>query len=101
MKLVEACSLKFDLPLGVPRAFLTHLDTIINPCSSFRTVVNDGVKTVAIQALPNIRTELVHEFVKAFDISGNINNGFFYQLARDEIESGRYIEAAICISNSS
>lgn len=51
-----------------------------------------------MQVLPTIRTELVHEFVNTFKIT--VPDAFFFDLATQEITSGRFVEAAICISNS-
>ena len=50
--------------------------------------------------MPNVRIELAHEYVKALNLE-LVSEEYFYGLACSELEEGRYVEAAICIANSS
>ena len=88
--LLEACSLKFTVPMIILRTLLGHLS------ESGETVLQ-GHLAQASAVLPNIRTEMAHEFVRVFKLT--LPEDYFYELASQEMDSGRYAEAAVCIVN--
>lgn len=90
LRLLEACSLKFTVPMILLRTLLTHLSD-----SGDSVLARHSVQAKTV--LPNIKTEMAHEYVRVFKIS--VPEDYFFDLASQEIDSGRFAEAAVCIAN--
>jgi len=83
------------VPLSILRALLSFLRSEDAPLG-----LDWQAKTrvEAHSVLVAMRTEIVHEFVKTFQLE--VPHDYFFELAEAELGSGRYPEAAICIVNS-
>lgn len=71
VKMLEACSANFELPLGVSRAFISQLMAQMHPYNQPKRQLSPAMKTFAVQVLPSLRTELANEFVKTLGLYGD------------------------------
>lgn len=92
INLLEACSIRYNVPVLVIRIALNHLGFMIQ----------DGAVTIkpehqkyAMEKLGAIRSEVIHDYVKHLKLQ--VSSDYFLDLTRQYLEAGRYVDAATCI----
>jgi len=92
INLLEACSIRYNVPVLVIRIALNHLGFMIA----------DGVVTIqphhkkfALEKLSSIRSELIHDYVKHLKLQ--VSSDYFENLTQKFLDMQRYVDAANCI----
>lgn len=94
LNVLEACSLRPEVPVLIIRIALNHLNISMN---DGKLVLSDACKKAAIEKLDKIRPDVVFEYVKLFQLKDLVGADYFEKLAQEHIDNGRYAEAAILI----
>lgn len=92
LQLIEACCLKVEVPQLIVRIAINYLGMMI---SEGKIVMSKEMKQMAINKLVSLRGEVVFDFVKLMQL--DVGEDYFLELARKNLESGKYAEAAVLI----
>jgi len=92
LQLIEACCLKVEVPQLIVRIAINYLGMMI---SDSKIVMNKEMKQMAINKLVSLRGEVVFDFVKLMQL--DVGEDYFLELARKNLETGKYAEAAVLI----
>jgi len=94
LNVLEACSIRPEVPLLVIRIALNHLHILLN---DGKLVLSEACKKSAIEKLDKMRPDVVFEYVRHLQLSQLTAPDYFEKLAQDHIDHARYAEAAILI----
>ena len=92
INLLEACSVRYNVPVMVIRIALNHLGFMIQDGT---LIIKPEHQKYAMDKLGSIRSEVIHDYVKHLKLQ--VSSEYFFDLTRQYLDASRYVDAATCI----
>jgi hypothetical protein len=94
LNLLEACCQKPEVPLLVVRIAINHIGILV---ADGKLKITEEMQKLAMEKLGGLRAEVIFDFVKHMGLGGVVKEDYFLQLAKKNLEVGKYAEAAVLV----
>ena len=92
INLLEACSVRYNVPVMVIRIALNHLGFMIQ---DGEVKIKPEHQKYAMDKLGSIRSEVIHDYVKHLKLQ--VSSDYFLNLTKQHLDAQRYVDAQTCI----